>query len=202
MEVRGRLANDEPGLGEVGEPHGATAREAVGRRDDGRDRLVEQRASREIREDDELAHDRELHLIGADEVGDEPRMAAPHERLDPGMPRGEAREGPRRQIEGEVRREADREEALASLGPGLRLGRAAAQGVHRGDGAGQEAPPRRRERHAAPSPHQQLRPELALEAVQAGRAGRLGQSEGVRGTGDRPAPVRLDEGLDLAQLHR
>jgi hypothetical protein len=55
---------------------------------------------------------------------------------------------------------------------------------------------------AATSAHEQLGPELALEAVEPRGAGRLGEPKDVRGAADAAAAIGLDECLDLTQLHR
>src|SRR6185503_10047031 len=121
--------------------------------------------------------------------------------LDIGMPACETGQGGRRDVEGEVGRESEREQTPAALASRFRFGDPTPHGLERSLGTWQEAAARRRQGHAAPPTNEQLRAELAFEAAQTGGQRRLRQLQGRGGARDAPPTLRFDEGLDLAQFH-
>ena len=129
------------------------------------------------------------------------RPSAANADLDIGMSTRETRERGRRDVEGEVGRESEREQTSAPFASSLRLGDPTPHGLERSLRARQETATGRRQGHAAPSPNEQLRAKLAFEAPQTGSQRRLRELQGRRGARDAPPSLRFDEGLDLAQFH-
>ena len=119
--------------------------------DDDRHLLLEQRTRRELGQRDELAHQRDLDLVGAERFRDRVRAPAANVDLDVGMRARETGECDRRDVQSEIGREPESEHAAASFTCGFRLGDTPAHRLERGLRTWQEAAPRRRQAHTPPS---------------------------------------------------
>ncbi len=201
VEVGGRISHDETRARQFLDGDTAAPREGVCTADDGGDRLLEQWPRCQLGQRDELAHERDLDLVGAQRLSDRMRPSAADADLDIGMRASETREGDRRDVQGEVRGETEGEHAAAPLARGLRLGHAAPHRLQRGLRPRQKSASGGGKTHATASADQQLRAELAFETAQTRGQRRLRELEGSGRASDAPSPVRLDEGLELSQLH-
>src|SRR6185369_13353357 len=140
----------------------ATSRERVSASDNDWHRLVEQRTRGELRQRDELTHQSDLDLVGAEGLRDGMRPPAADTDLDIGMHACKTGQGGRSDVEGEVGRESEREQTPAALASRFRFGDPTPHGLERSLGTWQEAAARRRQGHAAPPTNEQLRAELAF----------------------------------------
>ncbi len=113
----------------------------------------------------------------------------------------ETRERGGRDVQREIGGEPEREDAAAPFARGFRLGHPSPHRLEGRLSAGQESAAGRREAHAASAANEQLRAELLFQTPQARRQRGLRELQRGRRARDAPPPLRLDERLDLAELH-
>ena len=201
VEVRAWITHDQPRAREVLDADAAASGERMSAPDDRGHGLLEQRTRRQLGQRDELADQRDLDLVGAQGLRDRVRPPASDADLDIRVCAREARECRRRDVEREIGREAERENAPTPFAGSLRFGHAPPDRLECRLSAGQKAAPGRREAHAAPAANEQLRPQLLFETAQAGRQRGLRELQRGCRARDAAASLGLDEGLDLAELH-
>ena len=201
MKICARIAHHETGAGELLDRHASVRGERVGAPDHDGHGLVEERPRHQLRQCDELAHERDLDLVGAERLRDRVRTAAAHADFDVRVRARETRKGSRGDVQREVGRKAQGQHAPPPLASRFRLRDAAPHRFERGLGARQKATAGRGEADAPPAADQQLGAELALQTAQARGEGGLRELERRGSAGDAPPPLRLDKGLDLPQLH-